>query len=206
MKTKLIQMPTALLMVAGLSACSATASQPSPPVSVSTSASAATPSVDSSSVPTATPEVTNPAAAPETDEALSEMLTYLVQEEKLAFDLYTVLASQTNVRQFQNIVKSEAKHIDSVQALLNTYGIDDPTQGLAPGEFTDPVLQDLYAQLLEQGLSSRTGAVEVGIAVEELDISDIEKMLVQQLPSDVTQVLNNLLDGSKNHLAAFNRA
>jgi hypothetical protein len=206
MKSKLIQMPTALLMVAGLSACGATASQPSPSASVSTTANAATPSVDSSSVPTATPEVTNPAAVPETGEALSELLTYLVQEEKLAYDLYTVLASQTNVRQFQNIVKSEAKHIDSVQALLNTYGIDDPTQGLAPGEFTDPELQDLYAQLLEQGLSSRTGAVDVGIAVEELDISDIEKMLVQQLPSDVTQVLNNLLDGSKNHLAAFNRA
>lgn len=206
MKTKLIQIPTALLMVAGLSACGANASQPSPSASVSPSESAAAPSVDSSSVPTATPEVTGLTAAPEMEEALSEVLTYLVQEEKLAFDLYTVLASQTNVRQFQNIVRSEAKHIDSVQALLNTYGIDDPTQGLAPGEFTDPELQDLYAQLLEQGLSSRTGAVDVGIAVEELDISDIEKMLSQQLPSDVSQVLNNLLDGSKNHLAAFNRA
>ena len=134
-----------------------------------------------------------------------EMLTFIVQEEKLAHDLYVQLARTSGAVQFQNILNSESTHISQVQGLLATYNIVDPTIGLAEGEFVDQELQALYDSLLASGSVDRAGAIAAGIAVEEKDIADIEVMLATDLPSDVASVLERLLSGSQNHLAAFLR-
>ena len=136
---------------------------------------------------------------------LAEMLTFIVQEEKLAHDLYVQLARTSGAVQFQNILNSESTHISLVQGLLATYNIVDPTIGLAEGEFVDQELQALYDSLLASGSVDRAGAIAAGIAVEEKDIADIEVMLASDLPSDVVSVLERLLSGSQNHLAAFLR-
>ena len=136
---------------------------------------------------------------------LAEMLTFIVQEEKLAHDLYVQLASTSGAQQFANIVNSESTHISLVQGLLTTYNIVDPTVGLAEGEFVNQDLQALYDTLLASGSVDRAGAIAAGIAVEEKDIADIEVMLASELPSDVASVLERLLSGSQNHLAAFQR-
>jgi hypothetical protein len=136
---------------------------------------------------------------------LAEMLTFIVQEEKLAHDLYVQLASTSGAQQFQNVLNSESTHISLVQGLLTTYNIVDPTVGLAEGEFVNQDLQALYDSLLASGSVDRAGATAAGIAVEEKDIADIEAMLATDLPSDVVSVLERLLSGSQNHLAAFQR-
>lgn len=136
---------------------------------------------------------------------LAEMLTFIVQEEKLAHDLYVQLASTSGAQQFANIVNSESTHISLVQGLLVSYNIVDPTVGLAVGEFVNQDLQALYDSLLASGSVDRAGAIAAGIAVEEKDIADIEVMLASDLPSDVASVLERLLSGSQNHLAAFQR-
>ena len=136
---------------------------------------------------------------------LAEMLTFIFQEEKLAHDLYVQLASTSGAQQFQNVLNSESTHISLVQGLLTTYNIVDPTVGLAEGEFLDQDLQALYDSLLASGSVDRAGAIAAGIAVEEKDIADIEVMLASDLPSDVVSVLERLLSGSQNHLAAFLR-
>jgi hypothetical protein len=136
---------------------------------------------------------------------LAEILTFIVQEEKLAHDLYVQLASTSGAQQFANIVNSESTHISLVQGLLVSYNIVDPTVGLAEGEFVNQDLQALYDSLLASGSVDRAGAIAAGIAVEEKDIADIEVMLASDLPSDVASVLERLLSGSQNHLAAFQR-
>ncbi len=136
---------------------------------------------------------------------LAEMLTFIFQEEKLAHDLYVQLASTSGAQQFQNVLNSESTHISLVQGLLATYNVVDPTIGLAEGEFVDQELQALYDSLLASGSVDRAGAIAAGIAVEEKDIADIEVMLASELPSDVASVLERLLSGSQNHLAAFLR-
>ena len=136
---------------------------------------------------------------------LAEILTFIVQEEKLAHDLYVQLASTSGAQQFANIVNSESTHISLVQGLLVSYNIVDPTVGLAEGEFVNQDLQALYDSLLASGSVDRAGAIAAGIAVEEKDIADIEVMLASDLPSDVASVLERLLSGSQNHLAAFLR-
>ncbi len=137
--------------------------------------------------------------------SLAEMLTFIVKEEKLAHDLYVQLAQTSGAMQFANIVNSETTHISLVQGLLVAYNIVDPTIGLAEGEFLDQDLQALYDKLLASGSVDRAGAIAAGIAVEEKDIADLEAMLATDLPSDVASILERLLSGSQNHLAAFQR-
>ncbi|MGB5745724.1 MAG: DUF2202 domain-containing protein [Desulfobacterales bacterium] len=59
-------------------------------------------------------------------------------------------------------------------------------------------------QRLHIGDDNLTSALEVGVKIEEMDIADIERMLDETDKADIERVLSNLLDGSKNHLDAFN--
>jgi hypothetical protein len=136
---------------------------------------------------------------------LKAQLIYLVQEEKLARDVYTTLYSATGLRQFNNISKSEQTHMTLMQDLLKTYGITDPTIGLPVGSFKDASLTALYKQLVTSGKTSTTAALASGVAIEKKDITDISTILKVNQAADVTYVLDRLLSGSKSHLAAFTR-
>ena len=132
-------------------------------------------------------------------------LQYLVEEEKLARDVYAYLAANVTSQKFSNIVKSEQTHMDAISALLKKYNYFNPTTTRAPGVFRDVELQALYNKLIAQGSVSVAAAMQVGVAIEELDIADIKKMMVNPAPADVKLAWDNLLKGSINHLAAFSR-
>ena len=129
----------------------------------------------------------------------------MVEEEKLARDVYTTLYAKTGLNQFKNISKAEQTHMDLVRGLLKTYGIKDPTIGKAVGKFNNASLAALYKKLIADGSVSLVAALNAGIAVEEKDIADIKKILKVKQPDDVKYVLDRLLAGSYNHLAAFTR-
>ena len=132
-----------------------------------------------------------------------EMLQYMVAEEKLARDVYTVLGDEYDVAVFDNIARAEARHMSSVRVLLERYGIDDPTAGDPAGEFDNATLQGLYDDLVAKGLTSLTNAADVGITIEKVDIADLDDAIATTDAADVTRVLQSLRSGSENHLAAF---
>jgi hypothetical protein len=131
-------------------------------------------------------------------------LQYLIEEEKLAHDVYTAMYELWGARVFGNILKSESSHQGQVLAIMNAYNVADPRLA-EPGEFVNQELQDLYDQLIEQGTKSEQAAFEVGVAIEELDIKDLNKMLETVTQDDVAVMMQNLIAGSENHLAAFQR-
>lgn len=135
----------------------------------------------------------------------AQMLQYMAEEEKLAHDLYVALGDEWGSRQFANVSRAETQHLDAVRALLDRYDVDDPTEGAAAGEFTDPDLQALYDDLLASGLTSLAAAADAGITVEQTDIADLTEALETTDAPDVEQVLTDLLEGSQRHLAAFER-
>ena len=145
------------------------------------------------------------AAAPASaaDRDTIDMLTFMVQEEKMARDLYLEFAEEYGARQFTNIARSEQKHMDAVRVLLDRYNIADPTQGDAIGEFDNTRIQALYDELHAKGMESLAKAAKVGITVEKVDIADINDMLEDKPAADITTVLKNLKAGSSNHLGAF---
>ena len=128
-------------------------------------------------------------------------LVYMVNEEKLAHDLYAEFADAWGLRVFDNISSAEQQHMDSVGALLDAYGVDDPTDGLAAGEFTNSDPQNLYDTLLAQGLESSTQALNAAALVEETDINDLRDRATTN--DAITYVFANLETGSENHLRAF---
>jgi hypothetical protein len=132
-------------------------------------------------------------------------LQYLVEEEKLARDVYAYFAANVTSQKFSNIVKSEQTHMDNISALLKKYNYFNPTLTRAPGVFRDMDLQALYNELTAQGSAGVVEAFAVGVAIEELDIADIKKMAVSPAPADVKLAWDQLLKGSINHLAAFSR-
>jgi hypothetical protein len=132
-------------------------------------------------------------------------LQYLVEEEKLARDVYAYLAANVTSQKFSNITKSEQTHMDNISALLKKYNFFNPTLTRAPGVFRDAELQKFYNDLTAQGSVSILAAMQVGVAIEELDIADLKKMMITPAPADVKLAYDLLLKGSYNHLAAFSR-
>ena len=141
-------------------------------------------------------------AATENETAL--LLSYLIEEEKLAHDVYTVLFEEYDSKVFGNILESEATHQDQVLTLLDDYGIEDPRSDEL-GVFNDPELQELYDTLIAKGMLSQTDAFEVGVMIEEKDIADITAQLENASEADVIETLERLRSGSENHLRAFNK-
>ncbi len=139
----------------------------------------------------------------ELGEARENEILYLLEEEKLARDLYTVLADQWNLRIFSNIAQSEETHRKRIQDLADIYDLE--YEVLPTGVFVLSEIQMLYDQLLISGLEGPTEALEAGYAVEVMDIEDLEQMLENDYPDDVVLALERLKAGSENHLAAFTK-
>ena len=91
-----------------------------------------------------------------------------------------------------------------IKNLLDRYGLPDPAAGQPVGGFTNPILQQLYDDLMVQGSQSTSDALQVGVTIEEVDIHDLQNYIALTDESDITQVYNNLLSGSYCHLRAFN--
>ena len=142
------------------------------------------------------------AATPTAAEASD--LQYMREEEKLARDVYQVLAAKwTTATVFQRIAQSEQRHMDAVKVVLDRYGISDPAAGTKQGEFVNPQLQKLYDDLVAEGSTSLAAALAVGVQIEEVDIADLEKALAGTSNDDLERLYGNLLRASKNHLQAF---
>lgn len=162
-------------------------------------------------------EASQESAAPDFDEVIGEtqtgpatedetvlLLNYLIEEEKLAHDVYTTLFEAWDSQVFANILKSEAQHQEQVLTLLVDYGVVDP-RSEELGVFNDLELQELYDVLIAKGLQSETDAFEVGVIIEEKDIADISAQLETASDEAVIETLERLRAGSENHLRAFNK-
>jgi hypothetical protein len=146
-----------------------------------------------------------PAYAATLPTAVRTQLVYLVEEEKLARDVYTVLAKSSGNQKFANIAKSEQTHMNNISALLKTYKIADPTIGAKAGVFKNASLAKLYKTLIAQGKKSAADAIKVGILIEETDIADLDKLAQIASQTDIKSAVALLRSGSENHLAAFKR-
>jgi len=138
-------------------------------------------------------------------EAEEAGLILMREEEKLARDVYMTLYEKWGQNTFQNIAKSEQTHTDTVKVLLDKYDIADPVVSSEVGVFTAPEMQKLYNDLVAKGNVSLIEALTVGTIVEDLDISDLEKLLAETDNEDIQIAYQNLMKGSRNHLRAYVR-
>lgn len=139
-------------------------------------------------------------------EAEEHHILYMREEEKLARDVYLTLYEFWGVEIFANISDSEQRHMDAIERLITRYGLVDPVVDDTVGIFTNHYFTGLYDDLVATGKNSLEEALNVGVSIEELDIADLDLALQETLMRAVRRVFKNLLNGSYNHLEAFQRA
>lgn len=130
-------------------------------------------------------------------------LAVWAEEEKVALDLYTAFGVAYDGGPFERIAASEARHLEAVRRLMDTYGVADPTDGAAPGAFTDAELRAMYTSLLKQGSASLDAALAVGRAVETDDLELLADASEGVTAPDVLRVITAQTAASERHLAAF---
>ena len=132
---------------------------------------------------------------------------YLLEEEKLAMDVYDALGEKWESRIFDNIKASEERHLASVKRIAEENDITIPTTVtmLKRGVFEDEALQAIYNELIEAGNLSLTAALEVGAKIEELDIKDLNAAIANTGSDALINMYSSLKSASENHLRAFVR-
>ncbi len=132
-------------------------------------------------------------------------LLYMREEEKLARDVYDYLYAKYDLNIFNNIGKSEQRHMDKLLTLINKYNLEDPV-ALSPdaGKFGDAHLQSLYDTLIAKGDMSLEDALLVGATIEDVDIFDLDEAIDKTNNTDLLGAYANLNCGSRNHMRAFN--
>lgn len=134
----------------------------------------------------------------------ADTLVAMIEEERMAGDVYELLAEQTGLVVFDRIAASEDRHEGALLRLAEAANIDlSAISGLPAGQYANAELQALYDGLIAQASASTEAALEVGVMIETLDIADLQAALVEVVGTPLWTVYSHLLDGSQQHLAAF---
>jgi len=136
-------------------------------------------------------------------DAEADSLLYMVEEEKLARDVYARMFDLWGLGMFRNTSSAEQRHIEHVRGVLKALGLSDPTASAKPGEFTDASLQRLYDALVKKGSESMEAALAAGAAIEDIDISDLEALRAKTTNRDISALYDALIAGSENHMRSF---
>jgi len=168
----------------------------------------------------------NPPLPSATLEDLKDSITYMYNEESLAYDVYLNINKELVAKQDINVstlhkiaTTSEINHIKQVDDLAFAYDLNmstyDPTlkpyttEGVGDGKYSVPHVQVLYDLLYAKGIKSKKDALEVGCMVEVVDIDDLDRyidMATELNATDALDAFHILIDGSYNHYWAFDSA
>ena len=155
-------------------------------------------------------------------------LIFMREEEKLARDVYIKLSAMYPDHPiFGKIDDSEHRHTEAVRAMIEKYGLVDPSTNDNVGVFTGEdygwYFTEKFSELIERASISELEALYVGAFIEELDMMDINqcpKVIVETDNeindvsecgnvytdnADVANLYASLLDGSDSHLEAYVR-
>lgn len=132
-------------------------------------------------------------------------LTEMREEERMARDLYTLLAKSSGETIFTRIAVAEQRHMDAVERLMTSQGMDPDAAGDTVGRYAVADLQADYDRWLAQGKVSDEAAFKVGVELEKQDITGLKSLDVKDGTTG-DRVVEALVNGSEHHLAAFTKA
>lgn len=137
--------------------------------------------------------VTNAAAASQTDEQTRPALLEALADERRAFARYeAVLAKFGDVMPFSNIVNAEKRHESFLLPLLEKYKLPVPKNEFTKESVTAP--------------ETVIDACKEGIEGEKQNIAMYDRLLGVVMESDIRDTFTYLRNASKNnHLPAFER-
>lgn len=154
----------------------------------------------------------------ELSDELKVALSYMENEERLAYDIYkTLYSTYSDTEVLNNIAtRSESKHIEVTYKLLEKYDlnttalirVDEADYANITGKYDVDSIQNLYDSLVEEGKTSKEDALKVGCKVEVVDVNDLDNYINLAKVSnatDIQEAYELLRDGSYKHYWAFDK-
>lgn len=141
------------------------------------------------------------------NDAEKKEILFLLEEEKMARDVYATLGEKWDRQVFQNIQSAEEHHQEMVIQVAKEFNLVIPPAVLTNnhGQFENPQLQTMYQQLVASGQTSLVEALKAGAKIEELDIRDLQNALENTSNPQLIQLYSRLIKASENHLRAFTK-
>jgi len=133
---------------------------------------------------------------------------YLIEQEKLARDLYGVLDTIWVTDVFNRMANKELQHMDKLSAVAAEFMIDVPNHfnEYKPGQFVNEDLRNLYIDLLFNANFSLEDAYRACANLEERKIMNLRTALKEPNFDLETTTYKTLLIGSEDNLKFFVRA
>ncbi len=154
----------------------------------------------------------------ELSDELKEAMSYMENEERLAYDVYKALyAKYSDAKVLNNIAtRAESRHIETTYKLLEKYDLNTTTlirvdeAGYAniAGKYNIDSIQALYDNLITEGNNSKVDALKVGCKVEVVDVNDLNNYInlaKESNATDIQKAFEFLRDGSYKHYWAFDK-
>ncbi|MBS4068656.1 MAG: DUF2202 domain-containing protein [Sulfurimonas sp.] len=124
------------------------------------------------------------------DQTRTDSLLFMIEEEKMARDIYDALFEQTGISTFDTISNSEQYSYDRMLSNALKFGVDTSKLSSDIGVYANTDIQALYDQLL----------VQVSASTVDTDITDLQNTIDSALITLIGQVQINC---SANQLSGF---
>ncbi|NND07009.1 MAG: DUF2202 domain-containing protein [Saprospiraceae bacterium] len=131
----------------------------------------------------------------------------MLEEEKLAREVYLDFHAKWNKPIFKNIAEAEQRHLTTLLVLARNCSIDIPgtVKNKKTGRFNKKELQHFYDKAIIDGSHSLAQALKTSAKLEEMDIHDLVKARETTENTMLIQQYDHLLAASGNHLRAFTK-
>ncbi|MDH3650920.1 MAG: DUF2202 domain-containing protein [Saprospiraceae bacterium] len=131
-------------------------------------------------------------------EADQESVKHMVEEERLAFEIYQFASSKWDQPIFQTICTDEKFHLYKIKALAKKYAVESGEE--VPGTYDNQGLQDMFTRYQSKAVVSEKDALLAVADFEERDIVDLQKYFKTTDNADLIVAYEYLLEGAKKHL------
>ena len=143
----------------------------------------------------------------ELNDSEKEALLLMIEEEKLARDVYTTFSKVYDSHVFTNISEAEDRHMNAIQCMLNKYDLKNPVQEKAIGVYSNRKFTDLYESFVIRGKTELKEALMIGATIEDMDLKDLNDLMESKTTDndDLKAVIRELQRGTRNHMRAFSK-
>ena len=140
-------------------------------------------------------------------EAEKESVLLMLEEEKLARDVYLAFGDKWGNKVLLNNEDAKEIQLEDVKQISNENKLNIPAtvEKDIKGKFENPDLQKLYDEMVKVGSKSLIEALKIGAKIEELDIKDLSEAIANTNKSNLIRLYTQLHMASENHLRAFVR-
>ena len=131
-------------------------------------------------------------------------MLYLVENEKLLCDYFTVMYEKHKLPLFNQLAMNEQRHLNIISVKIDRYDLENPADQKPAGQFVNPQLQASYDQLIEIGNTGVYSALIAAVQKVERDVVDIPAIISTfEGNDDVVHVISGILLESQDNLDAL---